>query len=553
MRRAIKAKYDARQQIGRETSQQPGFNPLTATWRAATLPEHGPVAVTHRDSARLWHATAQSTGTERRNVGFEASCVIVPPYGIAMTHALRLSICLALGTVAAQSAQAESGRFSQGVALGKPAIDLRVAAAIHRADGRWLTLGTQTAQDNRATPYLVLREAGGEQLAAVALLPDNGRSWTARALVDVGGGDVIVSGMDQDPDDFSAPQAVFIVRLDASLQVVWSRRFEQAGSSLEDALLRAQSNGPPILVGGIRPVVDGVPLDGDAFLATLDPVTGDLVQMRTLGTPEAHERGADVVPLAAGGHAVLLEVRRNVDAGLEAGDGIVALGTGGAVASSRLAGHPVSAGIRASALRLIDDGEGFVVAGRRTAFGPNFFYLHRLAADLSPMPTRTLIPFFNVADVAPAPGGGILLHGEANGEVGDRGTIMMRLDARLDITLQRQYGTQNQVFPSGAIAYGDGGLLLALGAMRDDDARVFESVNRVDANDGEGLLCAENTYTGFHTAIDKQVTSLTWAPNTAAVSFTTTPVAAITQSLSRTTIDECATQDDLVYRDGFGA
>lgn len=470
-----------------------------------------------------------------------------------MTHAPHLSACIALALAAAVlPAHAESGRFSQGVALGEPAIDLRVAAAIHRVDGRWLTLGTQTAQDNRATPYLVLREVGGTPLAAVALVPDNGRSWTARALVDVGGGDVIVSGVDHDPDDFSAPQAMFIVRLDAELQVVWSRRFEHAGSSFEDVLLRVQSAGPPILVGGIRPVVEGVPLDGDAFLATVDPATGDLVDTRTLGTPEAHEHGADVVSLAAGGHAVLLEVRRNGGAGLEAGDGIVALGTDGAVASSRLSGHPLSAGIRAAALRFVDDGEGLVIAGRRTAFGPNFFYLHRLAADLSPTPTRTLVPFFNVSDVAPAHGGGILLHGEANGEVGDRGTVLIRLDAGLDIALQRQYGTQNQVFPSGAIAQGDGGLLLALGAMRDDDARVFESVNRVDADDGESLLCAESAYEGFHTAIDKQVTSLAWAPATAAVSLTATPVTAVAQSLARTAIAECAMQDDLVYRDGFG-
>lgn len=472
-----------------------------------------------------------------------------------MTHAPCLSVCLALALALAAAvprAHAESGRFSQGVALREPAIDLRVAAAIHRADGRWLTLGTQTAQDNRATPYLVLREAGGTQLAAVELMPDNDRSWTARTLVDAGGGDVIVSGMDHDPDDFSAPQAMFIVRLDAGLQVVWSRRFERAGSSFEDALLRVQAGGLPILVGGLQPVVEGVPLDGDAFLATLDPATGDLVDTRILGTPEAHERGADVVPLAAGGHAVLLEVRRSVDGGLEAGDGIVALGTDGAIASSRLAGHPLSAGIRASALRLVDDGEGLVIAGRRTAFGPNFFYLHRLAADLSPAPTRTLVPFFNVADVAPAPAGGTLLYGEANGEVGDRGTVLMRLDTGLDITLQRQYGTQNQVFPSGAIAHGDGGLLLALGAMRDDDARVFESVNRVDADDGESLLCAESAYEGFHTAIDKQVAGLAWAPVTAAVSLTATPVAAVARSLVRTAIVECAMLDDLVFRDGFG-
>ena len=468
-------------------------------------------------------------------------------------HAPRLPSCLALALAAAVlPAHAESGRFSQGVALGAPAIDLRVAAAIHRTDGRWLTLGTQTAEDNRATPYLVLREAGGAQLAAVALVPDTRRSWTARALVDVGGGDAIVAGMDHDPADFNGPQGVFLVRLDGTLGVTWSRRYEHAGSTFEDALLRAQAGGPPMLVGGIRPLVEGVPLDGDAFLASLDPATGDLADTRTLGTPEAHERGTDVVPLAQGGYAVLLEVRRTVDVTLEAGDGIVALAADGTIASSRLAGHPISAGIRAQALRLVDDGEGLVLTGRRTAFGPNFFYLHRLAADLSPAPTRTLVPFFNVADVAPAPAGGTLLYGEANGEVGERGTVLLHLDGELGITLQRRYATQNQVFPSGAIARGDGGLLLALGAMRDDDARVFEGVNRVDAGDGEGLLCEEGAYEGFHTAIDKQVTSLAWAPAIAALSLAAEPVTAVTQPLKRSTITECAMQDDLVFRDGFG-
>lgn len=472
-----------------------------------------------------------------------------------MTHAHRLSACfaLALAAVAGVPAHAETGKFSQGVALGDPGIDLRVAAAIHRADGRWLTLGTRLADDNRATPYLVLREAGGAQLAAVALVPDNGRSWTARALVDVGGGDVIVSGMDHDPGDFSAPQALFIVRLDAALQVTWSRRYERAESTFEDAVLRVQADGTPLLVGGIQPLAEGLPLDGDAFLATLDPATGDLVQARTLGTPGAHERGADVVPLVGGGHAAVLEVRRIDGTVLEAGDGIVTLAADGAVAASRLLGHPISLGVRAAAFRIVEDGDGFVLAGRRTAFGPNFFYVHRLGPDLAPASTRTLVPFFNAADVAPAPGGGVLLYGEADGEVGDRGTVLMRLDRDLAITLQRRYATQNQVFPSGAIARGDGGLLLALGAMREDDARVYEAVNRVDADDGEGLLCEEGDYEGFGTAIDKQVVDLAWKPATTPLALTSTPVTVLAQALAREDIAGCALLDELVFRDGFGS
>jgi hypothetical protein len=471
-----------------------------------------------------------------------------------MTYPLRMSLhlALALGVAVALPARAETGRFSQGLAHGEPAIDLRVAAALFRADGRWLTLGTRTAQDNHSTPYLVLREAGGAQRAAVELVPDNGRSWTARSMVDAGGGDVIVSGIDHDPDDFSAPQGVFLVRLDAGLQVIWSHRFERTGASFEDALLRAQPDGPPLLVGGIQPIIDGFAGDGDAFLASLDPASGDLVDTRTLGTPTAHERAADVVPLVSGGYALLLEVRRSVDGGgLEAGDGIISLDAAGTIASSRLAGQAISAGIRAAALRLFDDGGGLVIAGRRTAFGPNFFYLHRLAADLTPVPTRTLIPFFNVADVAPAPGGGTLLYGEANGEVADRGSVLMRLDGDLAITLQHRYATQNQLFPSGAIARGDGGLLLALGAMREDDALVFEAANRVDPDEGEGLLCEEGAYQGFHTAIDKQVAALAWKPAAEAIEITATPVTAVAQALARNEISECATQDDLVFRDTF--
>jgi hypothetical protein len=164
-----------------------------------------------------------------------------------------------------------------------------------------------------------------------------------------------------------------------------------------------------------------------------------------------------------------------------------------------------------------------------------------------------LVPFFNAADVARAPAGGILLYGEANGEVGERGTVLMRLDGSLDITLQRRYATKNQVFPSGAIALGDGGLLLALGALREDDARVFEAANRVDVDDGEGLLCEEGAYEGFQTAIDKQVADLAWTPTIAELAFTSTPVEVQAQVLAREDIAGCAVLDELVFRDGFGS
>ena len=469
-----------------------------------------------------------------------------------MSHALRLGACLTFAAAAfsAAPASAESGRFSRGVALGDAGIDLRVADAIFRGDGRWLTLGTRVAEDNSALPYLVLREAGGAELAAVALAPSDGRSWSARSLVDIGGGHVLVAGIDHDAS-FGLPQALFLVRLDAGLGVVWSRRYTRADATFEDAWLRAREGAAPLLVGGIQPVEDGMAGQGDAFLASVDVATGDLADVHTLGTPEAHERGADVIALAGGGEAVALEVRRDGAGGFEAGDGIVALADDGSVASSRLISHPVSAGIRASALRLIHDGAGFVLAGRRTAFGPNFFYLHRLGSDLAPAAGRTLLPFFNAADIAPAAGGGTLLYGEANGEVGETGTVLMRLDADLGITLQRRYPTQNQVFPSGAIARGDRGLLLALGAMREDDARVFESAHRVDADGGEGLLCEEGSYEGFATATDTQVAELAWTPAIAPLALVAAPVAVDVEPLVREDIAACATRDDLIFRDGF--
>ena len=473
-----------------------------------------------------------------------------------MTHALRLTACLALALAATTTrpVSAEAGRFSQDVALGEASIDLRVAAVVHRSDGRWLTLGTRTDAENLATPYLVLREPGGQVLAAVALVPDNARSWTAGSLVDAGGGAVLVAGMDHDPTDFAAPQALFVARLGVDLDVAWSRRYGLEGSTLEDVSLRAGAAGSgATLVGGVRAIVGEVALDGDAFVATLDPATGDVTDARTLGTPEAHERGTDVAPLESGGRAVLLEVRRLVGAALEAGDGLVSLGPDGTVAASHLVGHPISAGIRAQPFRFLEDGAGLVIAGRRTAFGPNFFYLHRLGEGLAPAATRILIPFFNASDVAATRSGGIVLYGEANGEVGEVGTTLMRLDPDLQITLQRRYATRNQVFPSGAIAHGDGGLLLALGAMRDDDALVFEAVNRVDADDGEGLLCDEGPYDGFDTAIDTQVADLAWTPTTAPLTLTETPVAAKSAPLSRSDIGECALPEDLVYRDGFGS
>ena len=156
--------------------------------------------------------------------------------------------------------------------------------------------------------------------------------------------------------------------------------------------------------------------------------------------------------------------------------------------------------------------------------GANFFYLHRLAEDFTPAATRTLIPFFNAMDVA-VRDGGVFLDGEANGEVFDRGTVLMHLDADFAIDLQRRYATENLSFPTGAFAFGEGGLLLALGGFRDEDGFVYESVTRVAA-DGTGLLCEEGEYAGFSTSSDVPTEPEVWAPEFAMVAVQTTATAA---------------------------
>ena len=66
-------------------------------------------------------------------------------------------------------------------------------------------------------------------------------------------------------------------------------------------------------------------------------------------------------------------------------------------------------------------------------------------ALIGPDTIWTLVPFFNVMDVA-ARDGNIWLYGEANGEVMDTGTVPMGFDATLQMFLQRHYVTENHVF-----------------------------------------------------------------------------------------------------------
>ena len=459
-------------------------------------------------------------------------------------------VCAALLGASATS-HAESQRFADGAAVGDSLLEVKVVDALHRADGRWLTLGSRVDSKSRETPYLILRTNGGEHAGAATLAPDNGLSWSPRSVVPAGdGNDVIVLGIEYDHRDFSALSGLFLARLDADLGVIWSRHLQAPGLWFENASLRALEDQAPLIVGIVQNNDGGVLDAGDAFVAGVDVASGDLESPRALGTPDGRERAADAVLTGAGTPALLLEVQRVGDTGLESADGLVTFDAGGSLATTRLVGHTPVVGVRAQPLRLMRDGDSWVLAGRRTSLGPNFYYLHRLADDFTPAATRTLIPFFNAMDVA-VRDGNVLLYGEANGEVFDRGSVLMRLDVDFAIDLQRRYVTENQVFPTGAFAFGDNGIFLALGAMRDEDGFVYESVTRVSATDGIGMLCDEGDYDGFHTSSDEPIEAAAWAPVMTALDVQTEVVAATAAVLTPGEVALCATQDELMFRHGF--
>ncbi len=385
----------------------------------------------------------------------------------------RLRAGLACAFLLASAAHAESQRFVDATSVGDALLELKVADALYRHDGKWLTLGSRVDGDSRETPYLVLRAAGGERVAAAALSPGSGLSWAARSVAPIGeSNDVLVLGIEYDHRDFGVLSTLFLARLDANLGIVWSRHLDTPGLWFEQAALRELALGESMIVGIVQNNDGGVLDAGDAFFARIDVAHGDLVAPSTLGTPDARERIADAAPLDATSRALLVEVQRATDSGFESSDGIATLDANGALASTRLVGHPLVVGVRAQPQRLLRDGDDWIVTGRRVSLGPNFYYLQRLASDFTPAATRTLIPFFNAMDVA-VRDGSVLLYGEANGEAQDRGSVLMRFDHDFAIDLQRRYGTENQAFPTGAFAFGDDGIFLALGAMRDDDGFVY--------------------------------------------------------------------------------
>src|SRR6186713_28430 len=104
----------------------------------------------------------------------------------------RLCAGLACALSFAAAAHAESQRFVDAVSVGDALLEVKVADALYRPDGRWLTLGSRVDGNSRETPHLVLRTAGGERVAAASISPDSGLSWTARSAAPIGeSGDVL--------------------------------------------------------------------------------------------------------------------------------------------------------------------------------------------------------------------------------------------------------------------------------------------------------------------------------------------------------------------------
>lgn len=466
------------------------------------------------------------------------------PVVLAMTMALVATFCLV------SLARAEAGRFHDAVAYDPSSVDLHIADAVDRGDGHWLVLGSHIDIANRETPYLSLRTHGGRHVAAVALDPPAGASWSPRGIVVLEGAAVLVAGIQSDLEDFEAPQAIFVVRLDSALNPTWSRILSVEDASITNVALRPAEGATVAIAGGVQRIVDGMAEPADALLARLDGASGDIVDAHAIGTPAYDERGADIA-FAATGSALLLEVSREAGAGRAFADGIVGFDAAGTFAAAHVSGHAIAAPIRASAQRILADSRGWVIAGRRTVFGPNVFYMQRVSPAFVPMPVRTLIPFFNVADVAADGSDGLLLFGEANSEAADRGTALVRVDAQLGIRSQHRFGTRNLDFPTGAIAAGDHGRLIVVGGTRDDDGVRFESVDRIDAATDASLLCDDESYDGFSAVVEGIDSWPAWEPAVAPVALLSAAASATTRRLDAEPIADCAHADDLVFRDGL--
>lgn len=467
----------------------------------------------------------------------------------AKTHAAGLIAC-SLALFASSTGRTESGRFHHGASYDASDIELHVASALDRGDGHWLVLGSRLLSDNREATYLSLRSLGGRFVRAIGFDPGQGRSWSPRSAIVTGSGEVIVVGIDYDAADFKAPQRLFALRVDAGLEIRWARSLRVPESSIAQVIARLDGE-RVVLLGTVQPMAGGIAGPGDAFVADLDGGSGAVSAARAIGTPDDDERGVDV-GFSGGERVLLLEVPRG-PARAQPADGIVGLSSEGALTAAHLSGHAINPPIRATALRLWPATDGWTIAGRRSVFGPNVFYLQHVAADLVPDDARTLVPFFNVSDMLPRADGGARLLGGANDERSDRGTVLLDVDDRFGIRAQQRFGTQTLSFPTGAIAHGDGGLLIAFGGVRESDARVFESVDRIDAHTHESLLCDQGTYSGFSTAIDSAVDAGAWQPALASMDLVSDDIDPAVEALEPETIAECTRTEELIFRDGIEA
>jgi hypothetical protein len=469
-----------------------------------------------------------------------------------------IAACLLAG-LSAPCSDACAGQpplFHDSAALAPGDFDVRVAGAAHRSDGSWVTFGSRTDAQLAESLYLIARDAAGARLAVHALPSSAGHQQIAQSLIALDGGDVVAASLEF--DDFAGPYRLFLTRLDGSLNPVWNVRLNLPQASFESARLKApESAGGPIRVlGEVQYAIDGGFGNGDGLLATVDPGDGSVLSARTIGTAD-QERTVDWQRAGDGSEVVLLETaRRTSPVSLESGDALVRIDASGTIVASRLIGHPASAGIRARALNLLPHPDGgWVIAGRRTAFGPNFFYLQRVGADLAPAPTRTLVPFFN-AIASAAHEGSVWLYGEANGEAMQTGTVLMRLDADLTLRSQRRYATDNASFPSGALALDGDRALLALGGNRSgDQILVFETAHLVDLEaDGAGLVCDEAAYAGFATATDVPGEIAGWTPVLAArPDLAANPLPSLAEPLSAVAVGLCLIGEDAIFDDGFEA
>jgi hypothetical protein len=450
--------------------------------------------------------------------------------------------CLAVVSLGAQPPSPSP--FLSSVTAGDNVLDVKVADAILRSDGRWLTFGSRTTSgpNGRETAILVLREVDGSPIAVRELVLDGPLSYRPMSMAAIGAeGDVVVVGIEYDT---SGSRNASLTRVNAALEVVWSTRLSSPTGVFDwPRLVSQEPSQQLLLVGEVRRMAGGSLGDSDALLSTVGP-DGSVSDVRTLATTSAYERIVDARVSSSDGSTVLLtEVARERGQGVESGDGLVVVDREGSIADVRLIGHSMAPGIRARALRLLphDDG-GWVIAGRRTAFGPNVFYLHKVTADLSPEPSRTLIPFFNVIDMD-ARDGNFWVYGEANGEIMDTGTVLMGFDSALQMVLQRRYATENTVFPTGAFEFSSSGALLALGARRlSDDGFAYESSHHVALPSGQGVLCEEGDYTGFSTVADPTTLLSGWQP-------AATPFQAVTTDAVASMVPVAASKVDLCVRE----